>query len=128
MRLREWAEAQGIHYQTAWTWVRDNKMPVPFSRTASGTILVDVPPQVRGGRTVVYARVSSHDQRDDLDRQVARLVAWAIEQGRSVDEVVTEVGSDCSRPVMTEISCGAKLHRMFSSVRILPIFRRLEYR
>jgi len=93
MRLRDWAEAQGIHYQTAWTWVRDDKMPVAFSRTPTGTILVEVPEQGTSGRTVVYARVSSHDQRGDLDRQVARLVEWATAQGRSVDEVVTEVGS-----------------------------------
>ncbi len=93
MRLREWAETQGIHYQTAWSWVRDDKMPVAFSRTPTGTILVDVPEENAAGRTVLYARVSSHDQRDDLDRQVARLVEWATAQRRSVDEVVTEVGS-----------------------------------
>jgi len=44
-------------------------------------------------RTVVYARVSSADQRTDLDRQVARVVSWATEHGYSVDQVVTEVGS-----------------------------------
>ncbi|MEA2504524.1 MAG: putative resolvase, partial [Actinomycetota bacterium] len=53
MRLRDWAEAQGIHYQTAWTWVRDDKMPVAFSRTPTGTILVEVPEQSTSGRTVV---------------------------------------------------------------------------
>ncbi len=44
-------------------------------------------------RAVVYARVSSHDQRTDLDRQVARLTSWATAAGMAVDEVVTEVGS-----------------------------------
>jgi putative resolvase len=42
---------------------------------------------------VIYARVSSHDQRSGLDRQVARLTEWATEHGLSVDEVVVEVGS-----------------------------------
>jgi predicted site-specific integrase-resolvase len=42
---------------------------------------------------VVYARVSSADQRDDLDRHVARLSAWTGEQGIPVGRVVTEVGS-----------------------------------
>ena len=93
MRLREWAVSQGIHYQTAWTWVRDDNMPVPFRRTPTGTILVDVPEQDAAGRTVLYARVSSHDQRGDLHRQVARLLEWATAQQSSVDEVVTEVGS-----------------------------------
>src|SRR5258708_5754087 len=48
-------------------------MPVPARRLASGMIWVDVVPRGDGGRAVVYARVSSHDQRAGLDRQVARL-------------------------------------------------------
>jgi putative resolvase len=57
-------------------------------------ILVDVDgPPDGAGRTVVYARVSSHDQRADLDRQVARMTQWATAQALSVDEVVVEVGS-----------------------------------
>src|ERR1700730_7043497 len=45
------------------------------------------------GRVVVYARVSSADQRADLDRQVARVTAWATGQHLAVSRVVTEVGS-----------------------------------
>jgi predicted site-specific integrase-resolvase len=37
--------------------------------------------------------VSSADQRDDLDRQVARVCSWAVANGFSIDRVVTEVGS-----------------------------------
>jgi len=43
--------------------------------------------------TVIYARISSVDQKGDLDRQVARVLAWATEHGYLVDAVVTEVGS-----------------------------------
>jgi putative resolvase len=42
---------------------------------------------------VVYARVSSYDQRSDLDRQVARLTVWASAQDLLVGQVVCEVGS-----------------------------------
>jgi len=42
---------------------------------------------------VAYARVCSHDQKPDLDRQVARLAEWATSQSMAVSEVVTEVGS-----------------------------------
>jgi predicted site-specific integrase-resolvase len=45
------------------------------------------------GKTAIYARVSSADQKPDLDRQVARVAAWATSKGYSVDSVVTEVGS-----------------------------------
>jgi putative resolvase len=67
---------------------------VPAVRTATGTILVQVPAgDVASGRTVLYARVSSHDQRADLDGQVARLTTWATGRGVAVDQVVIEVGS-----------------------------------
>ena len=38
-------------------------------------------------------RVSSGDQREDLDRQVGRVVAWATQHGHRPDEVVKEIGS-----------------------------------
>jgi predicted site-specific integrase-resolvase len=42
---------------------------------------------------VLYARVSSADQRADLDRQVARLAAFAADKGVKVAKVVAEIGS-----------------------------------
>jgi putative resolvase len=93
MKLAEWARANDIHPQTAYRWFRQGTMPVPARRLPSGTILVDAPSSPPGERVVLYARVAAHDQRADLDRQVARLSAWATSQGIWVAEVVTEVGS-----------------------------------
>ena len=52
-----------------------------------------VVPSENDGRCVVYARVSSADQKEDLDRQVGRVVEWATQQGYRPDEVVKETGS-----------------------------------
>jgi putative resolvase len=97
MKLAAWARANGVHPQTAYRWFRQGTMPVPARRLPSGTILVQVPGSGHDGgldhRAVLYARVSAHDQRADLDRQVARLSAWAAGQGVGVAEVVSEVGS-----------------------------------
>ena len=97
MKLAAWARANGVHPQTAYRWFRQGTMPVPARRLPSGTILVQVPGRDGDGvldrRAVLYARVSAHDQRGDLDRQVTRLSAWATTQGVTVAEVVTEVGS-----------------------------------
>jgi len=95
VNLREWALSQGIHPQTAYRWYRQGKLPVPAQKMGKLILVGDLAAstQVGPGRTVVYARVSSADQRADLDRQVARVVAWATEHGHSVDQVVTEVGS-----------------------------------
>jgi putative resolvase len=94
VKLAEWARVSGVHPQTAYRWFREDRMPVPARRLDSGTIWVDSPQAAdAAGRVVVYARVSSHDQRADLDRQVARLADWATANGHAVAEVVREVGS-----------------------------------
>ncbi|MEV1145914.1 IS607 family transposase [Micromonospora sp. NPDC049799] len=93
MKLAEWARRKGVHPQTAYRWFREGTMPVPARRLPSGTIMVDVVSDDTQGQVVVYARVSSVNQRADLDRQVARVAAWVTGQNMAVSRVVTEVGS-----------------------------------
>jgi predicted site-specific integrase-resolvase len=93
VNLKQWAERQGVAYVTARRWFRDGRLPVP-ARRVGGLILVGEPaadePAVI---TAVYARVASAGQRADLDRQVARVTAWAAGNGLPVGKVVTEIGS-----------------------------------
>ncbi|MHA5053028.1 IS607 family transposase [Streptomyces sp. SD15] len=96
MKLSEWAARNGVHYQTAWTWAKEGRMPVPVVQTPSGTWLVTESAPQAAGRVVVYCRVSSAGQRADLERQVARTVQGATSQGLAVADVVTEVGSGLS--------------------------------
>lgn len=95
MNLTEWARAQGVHPQTAYRWFREGTLPVPAVRVNSRSVLVspDAPAQAAASACGLYARVSSHDQRADLDRQVARLTRWAAGAGGQVVRVEAEVGS-----------------------------------
>ncbi len=72
----------GVNKHTAYRWYREGNLPVP-TRRVGRLILVDLDGAAGrpGGRTVVYARVSSHDQRGDLERQVARVTTWATAAG-----------------------------------------------
>jgi putative resolvase len=94
MNLQEWAERVGVNRHTAYRWYREGTLPVPAQRVGR-VILVDLQAATASGRgrAAAYARVSSHDQRADLDRQVARLTGWATSAGMAIDEVVSEVGS-----------------------------------
>jgi putative resolvase len=69
-------------------------LPVPAVRVNQRTVLVN-PGGSDGlvGGVGLYARVSSHDQRADLDRQVARLSQWAARANVPVVRVEAEVGS-----------------------------------
>ena len=93
MNLKEWAASQGISYATARRWYESGKLPVPAYQAGRLIVIGEPSPSAAAGVTVVYARVSSADQKPDLDRQVARVTAWATGQGLAVGRVVTEVGS-----------------------------------
>ena len=95
-----------MHYQTAWLWAKNGQMPVPVVKTATGRYLVlaeNTP--VDTGRAVAYCRVSSADQKADLERQSGRVAAGATALGLSLTGVVTEVGSglDTRRPKLAKL-------------------------
>ncbi|WP_371784450.1 IS607 family transposase [Streptosporangium subroseum] len=96
MNLTEWARAQGISPHTAYRWFRQGTLPVPAERVGPRTILVNLDakttPQTVGGLGL-YARVSSPDQKADLERQVARLSQWAATAAHRVVRVESEIGS-----------------------------------
>jgi putative resolvase len=96
MNLKEWAKAQGVHPQTAYRWFREGTLPVPAQKVGPRTILVNIEaaamPEVVGG-VGLYARVSCHDQKDDLARQVTRLSEWAARAGHRVVRIESETGS-----------------------------------
>ena len=80
MLVKEWARLEGLHPQTVWKWCRQGTMPVPVEQTPTGMWLIHDPkyetmPQSKSmePRTVCYARVSSGDQKNDLQRQADRL-------------------------------------------------------
>ncbi len=116
MNLKEWAQAQGIHPQTAYKMFRDGTLPVPAQRI--GTRLILVNPE---GATAIstegvglYARVSSHDQKDDLARQVARLTAWAAQAGHRVVRSEAEIGSGMN-------GARAKARRLLSDPEVTVV-------
>jgi predicted site-specific integrase-resolvase len=94
MNVAAWAERNGVARVTAYRWYRAGLLPVP-ARRVGRLILVDESIGEAGprARAAVSARVSWADQRADLDRQVARVTAWATTQQIPVDKVVVEVGS-----------------------------------
>ena len=92
MKLSVWAKSQGISYKTAWRMWKDGRLPVPAEQMATGTVIVHAESDKMGG-AALYARVSSADQKNDLDRQLARLTEFAVARKLPVVDAVKEVGS-----------------------------------
>ena len=94
MNLAVWVERNGVARVTAYRWLHSGGLAVPAHRVGRLILVNDVAGETaRPRRTAVYARVWSADQEADLDRQVARVTAWATTERIPVDKVVTEVGS-----------------------------------
>ena len=115
MKLPDWARQQGVHPKTALRWFHEGKLPVPARAVGPRTILVEAQAGATGVETVaLYARVSAHDQRADLERQLGRLSVWSAGRGIVVTHTVAEVGSGMngSRP---------KLRRLLADPRVSTI-------
>jgi putative resolvase len=100
MKLSEYAKQQGVRYETAWRWFRDGK--IKGRRIGAHTILVEeeTPATSPVQKVAIYARVSSAENKSNLDSQAERLMAYCTAKGYSVAKVVKEIGSGVndSRP------------------------------
>lgn len=96
MKLSDYAKTLGISYQTAWRHFKSNKIPYPTKQLKSGTVIVEFNPNIdlnKKGKAAIYARVSSAENKDNLQKQADRLSNYCIAKGYKVQHVVTEVGS-----------------------------------
>ena len=93
MKLSQYAKKVGVSYKTAYRWYRAGTLDA--YQTPTGIIIVrDVPSEKPvTGRIALYARVSSADQKEDLERQMQRLKDYAAARGYQVAQEVKELAS-----------------------------------
>ncbi len=100
MKLSQYAKQQGISYSTALRWWHQGV--IRGYQAPSGTIIVEADSQQARAleRVVIYARVSSPEHKENLERQVERLVQYCTVRGYQVAQVVKEIASGVndSRP------------------------------
>lgn len=92
IKLSEWARENGVSKLTAWRYATAGKIPGAY-KNPTGQFIVEVEDPDPETYAALYARVSSHDQKADLDRQIARLATHAATTGLKVGKVVMEIGS-----------------------------------
>jgi len=100
LRPKEVCQRLGISYSTLSRWVREGR--VRAVRTAGGKFRVPESevrriaeglPISKEVRAVIYTRVSSSDQRSDLERQVQYLTEHCASKGYRVVDVLSDVAS-----------------------------------
>jgi len=97
MKLSDWSKKMGISYRRAWQMFKDGKLP-NARQLPTGTIVViedeiNKTSSVSENTVAIYARVSSHENKDNLEKQAERLKEYAMAKGYQIAGVVREIGS-----------------------------------
>lgn len=92
MKLSVYAKKLGVSYRTVWRLYKAGKLPAYCLPT--GTIIVrddDIP--ILPNKVCIYARVSSSENKNNLEQQSKRLQEYAIAKGYQIHKVIKEIGS-----------------------------------
>lgn len=109
IKLSKYAKDNGISYLTAYRYFMNGDLK--GIQMPSGTILIDIEDEIKinnvvtNNRVVLYARVSSSENKDNLQSQLERLRLYAIAKGYNIVNEVMEVGSGLNdnRKKLTDI-------------------------
>ena len=90
MKLSGYAKKLGVSYKTVWRLWKAGKLDA--YQLPTGTIIVSENPGKEQG-VFIYARVSSAENRDNLDSQAERLKEYCIAKGYKIKRIIKEVGN-----------------------------------
>jgi putative resolvase len=110
MRLSAYAKQMGVSYKTAFRWWKAGKLDA--YQLDTGTVIVREPLASEAPANVaLYARVSSADQKEDLERQMQRLKDYAASRGYQVTKIVSKLASvlNDSRPKVLKLLTDASI-------------------
>ena len=93
IKLSKWAKENNVTYRTAWTYFSSGMLQ--GKQLPTGTILVSIEDDTSTttDKTVIYARVSSSENKNNVDSQAERLLQYCTCKGYNVAKVVKEIGS-----------------------------------
>ena len=114
MKLSAWAKLQGITYQTAWSMYKSGKLKNAYQLPTGTIIIQEEHDPKKNDYTIIYTRVSSSENRENLENQAKRLTDFCIASGYKVDEVIKEVASGLNdrRPKLHSIFDNDKVTRL----------------
>ena len=92
LTVGEMAARLGVHPQTLRRWGREGHLP-ETSRTSGNHRRYEVKAPEKSGACLGYARVSSHDQKNDLKTQEEAIRSESAKAGHPVCDVITDIGS-----------------------------------
>lgn len=92
-KISTFAKEHNLSYLTVYNMVKRNEIPSETLPTGTILILTSDIKKVNRSAVILYARVSSSENKDNLDSQMKRLRLYAYAKGYIVVREVKEIGS-----------------------------------
>ena len=95
-KLSDYAKQHGVTYRTAYNHFKRGLITRAYQLPSSTIVIPDDAEQAvlsKTEHTVTYARVSSSENKDNLDRQSQRLRDFCSAKGWTITENIQEIGS-----------------------------------
>lgn len=95
MKLSDYAQKLGVCYRTAWNHFKQGLIPGAY-QLPTGTVIVpdkDEPKLNQDTVAAVYCRVSSSENKDNLESQCNRVTQYCTARGYRIARTVKETGS-----------------------------------
>ena len=92
VKLSKYAQMTGVSVRTLWRRINDGSLAV--ERSSTGRVFVNLEEEQTSLLNVcIYARVSSSENKDNLEKQKERLISYCNAKGYKVSKIITEIGS-----------------------------------
>lgn len=92
-KISKYAKLQGVTPRTIWRWIKDGKLTIERTDTNRVLVVIDELTEIKQKKVAIYSRVSSSENKDNLEKQKQRLLDYCAAKGYVVSNVVTEIGS-----------------------------------
>lgn len=91
LKISQYAKLHHVGYRTIWNWIKDDK--VKTEKTTTGRVLIVFDEKEIEHKVAIYCRVSSSENKANLEKQKERVLNYCAAKGYRVEKVIIEVGS-----------------------------------
>ena len=110
MKLSKWAKEKGVLYRTAWLMFKRGELKNAYKLPSGTIIITEDKNSNKEDYVVTYSRVSSSENKSNLESQSKRLMDFCNAKGWKTEENIKEIGSGLndSRPKLLKILTEGK--------------------
>lgn len=95
IKLTTFAKLNDVTPRTIWNWIY--KGIVKYERTSTNRVFIIIDDdnniKIKQPNVAIYARVSSAENKNNLEKQKDRLISYANVKGYKISKIVSEIGS-----------------------------------